>query len=133
MFLWDIPLLHKFSTMTTKSEKRTAKFYNGDEPKYIRCYDNGGRTADRYTVVFTGRYRHETEGMFINLGFSENPYSPMGIGCFGETFDQIDRPSYSHLGKRIGWEDLSEDGRRYVKSTYDELWDLGFFYKKSKR
>jgi hypothetical protein len=31
-------------------------------PKYVRVYDNGGKSFDRYTVVFTGRYTHKTGG-----------------------------------------------------------------------
>lgn len=44
----------------------------GGVPKYIRCYDNGGKTCDRYTVVFTGRYRHKTGGSFLYVGMSRS-------------------------------------------------------------
>lgn len=106
-------------------QERVKKFFkNGSEPKYIRCYDNGGETFDRYTVVFTGRYRHKTRGEFLYVGMSESPLSPQGFGQHGSSRDQIDRPKYSHLGKKIAWSALSDECKRVVMNDYCYLWDL---------
>lgn len=91
-------------------------------PKYVRCYDNGGETADRYTVVFTGNYAGR-EGC-DNLGMSAFPFHPYGV-CYYDNHNQIiDKPTYSHLGKKIKFTDLSPDAQRCVLKYYNEYWQL---------
>lgn len=99
-------------------------------PRYVRCYDNQGDTADRYTVVFTGRYRKGGEE-FIYLEMSNNPFHPMGIGMHGFSQDLIDRPGYSHLGKKVSFEALPEKVQQCVMQTYNDLWDLNVNEKSS--
>ena len=105
-------------------DKRTASLLPNGIPKYVRCYDNGGETADRFTVVFTGRYTHKTGGDFIYLSMSGAPFHPQGVGQHGSDRKQIDRPAYSHLGKKIKFQDLPDDCRKLVLSDYKDLWDL---------
>ena len=93
-------------------------------PRYIRCYDNGGETIDRYTAVFTGNYRKKTGGEFWHLCMSANPYHPQGMGQHGGSNDQIDKPTYSHLGKKINFTDLPADCQKLVLHDYIYLWDL---------
>jgi len=93
-------------------------------PRYIRCYDNGGETADRYTVVFTGRYTHKTGREHWYLGMSGSPFHPQGIGQHGSSVHQIDYPKYSHLGKKITFNDLTDECKECVKQTYLYLWDF---------
>lgn len=93
----------------------------GDAPRYVRCYDNGGETADRYSVVFTGR-RARGAG-FPYLGMSANPFHPQGIGTRGESEYFVDRPTSRHLGKRIAFEALPEDCRKLVMQDYRALWN----------
>lgn len=90
-------------------------------PRYIRCYDDGGEeTLDRYTVVFTGRYRHKTGGGFVYLAMSEN----LGICQHGSHSKLIDKPTYSHLGKKIKFRELPEPCRKAVLDDYIDLWDI---------
>lgn len=85
--------------------KRKESLMPNGIPRYIRCYDNGGETLDRYTVVFTGRYTHKTGRAFWYLGMNAAPYQ--GIGQHGETmYKPVDRPTYGHLGKKIKFETL---------------------------
>lgn len=105
------------------SERQNALIPNGT-PRYVRCYDNGGATFDRFTVVFTGRYRHKTLGSQLYVGMSENPYSPCGFGQHGESIDSIDTPSYSHLGKKIAFDALPDDCKALVIADYCDLWDI---------
>jgi len=107
----------------TKEERRNRLLPNG-VPRYVRCYDNGGETFDRYTVVYTGRYRHKTGGVFWYVGMSSNPFHPQGFGIHGELYSQIDRPTYGHLGKKIKFENLPENCQKLVLSDYADLWDL---------
>lgn len=102
---------------------RTQRFWKPDgSPKHVRCYDNGGETFDRYTVVFTGRYRSQTAGSFVYIGMSCDPYHPQGFGQHGESDTQIDRPRSAHLGRKIAFAKLPEPCKRLVRSDYAELW-----------
>lgn len=105
-------------------EKRREQFMPGGVPRKIRVYDNGGKTADRYTVVFTGNYTHLTGGEHVVLGMDSNPFHPLGCGFYNTYPNQIDRPTYSHLGKKIKFEDLPEMCRKWVVQNYEELWDI---------
>lgn len=93
-------------------------------PRYVHCYDNGGKTADRYTIVLTGRYRHKTGGSFLYLGASTYPFHPQGVGTSEESNKQIDYPAYGHLGKKVSFQSLPSEVQRFVKRTYVNLWDL---------
>ena len=104
-------------------------------PKYVRCYDNGGKSFDRFTVVFTGRYRHNTGGQFIYVGMSCHPFHPQGFGQHGSSDTQIDtRPGgwagpsigrkHETLGTRIGFNELPPDCQKLVMSDYCDLWSL---------
>ncbi len=88
----------------------------------VRCYDNGGETFDRFTVVFTGRYRHLTGGSHWYVGMSGHPFHPQGFGQHGESDQQIDYPSYRHLGKKIQFTDLPIDCQHLVLSDLKNLW-----------
>ena len=86
----------------------------------VRCYDNGGRSADRYTVVYTGRYGHLTGRQSFYVAMSAHPFHPQGIGLHGESRLPIDnrswgqRGGYSHLGKKVSYDDLPDDCKKLV-------------------
>jgi hypothetical protein len=77
-------------------------------------YDNGGETADRYTVYYGGRgtVRWDYRGarMRLCVGMSASPFSPQGYGQHGE--GQPGR----HNGRRIAWRDLPADCKELVLS-----------------
>ena len=130
--------------MTKTQRKRLEALMPNGIPKFIRAYDNGGETADRYTVVFNGRYRyrglnrreHEKAGPIQVLNMSEAPTHPQGVGQHVEWQRFHDAPEgwapaigrkSTHapsLGRRIRFEDLPEECRRTVIRDYIELWDL---------
>jgi hypothetical protein len=111
-------------------------------PKYIRAYDAGpDGSADRYTVVYTGKYRTlgtkrgeaRTLGNFQYVGMSALPFHPQGVGMHGEHLQQIDvnksgfAPAIGrkcHLGKRIPFVELPTDCKTLVMRDYRELWGL---------
>jgi len=126
---------------TKKQRDRYTRLVINGIPRYIRCYDNGGATADRYTVVMTGHYNKENSGGYWYLGMSSNPFHPQGVGTTGNsdriipfhpqgvgtTGDSdriIDRPSYKHLGKKIKYDSLPAECKTFVMSTYLYLWDF---------
>lgn len=99
-------------------------------PKWVRCYDNGGETCDRYTVVYSGH----RDGYSRGTSMSGAPFHPQGVCQYFE-YDKadlwrmgqqwgIDRPKYSHLGKKIKFTDLPTDCQRAVLQDYAELWNL---------
>jgi len=93
-------------------------------PRYVRCYDNRGRSADRYTVCFVGRYREKTDGHWLYVTMDEKPFHPQGIGLSGADTCRIDYPSYQHLGTKIRFTDLPEDCQKLVVERYMSLWDI---------
>jgi len=115
-----------------KTSERIESLLPNGTPKYVRCYDNGGRSFDRYTVVFTGRYNNMgiKRGMrktstFYYVGMSANPFHPQGFGQHGESEGSpIDRPTYSHLGKKIKFEQLTENCKKLVLDDYCEIWNI---------
>ena len=102
---------------------RVEKFMPNGVPKNIRIYDNGGETVDRYTVVFTGNFKGR-DGRCYYLGMSESPFHPQGFGQHGESDTVIDYPKYSHLGKKIKFQDLPTDCQKAVIEDYIEIWDI---------
>lgn len=117
--------------MNKKTANRIKSLLPNGVPKCVRCYDNGGTTADRYTVVYTGRYRGK--GHFQYVGMSALPFHPQGVGMHGEHWQQIDTnksgfaPAMgrkNHLGKRIPFVELPKDCQRLVLSDYRNIWGL---------
>jgi len=52
-------------------------------PKWVRCYDNGGKSIDRYTVVFgkkTIGYEGYPGRSFMYLAMNSAPFHPQGFG-----------------------------------------------------
>ena len=120
--------------MTKRQTLRIDSLLPGAEPKYIRIYDNGGETTDRYIAVFTGRYRQKTGGCFRSLSMSGAPASPQGVCLHGEHRNQIDvapgswaGPSIGrkcHLGVRIPFSSLPLVCQKVLLHDYCYLWDL---------
>jgi hypothetical protein len=92
-------------------------------PRYIRIYDNGGKTFDRYTVVFTHNFPNRNRKCLVRA-MSKNPKSPQGFGMLEEYNEIIDFPSYGHLGKRITFKQLPDDCKDIVISDYVNIWNL---------
>jgi len=66
----------------------------------IKIYDNGGKTADRYTLYV----RNYKDKLWQTYGFSENCRSVQGFNQYcGDTAKPV------ACGKRIGWDDLPDD------------------------
>lgn len=108
----------------TRSEERSQRLMPNGVPRYVRCYDNGGETVDRYTVVFSGNYAGRARGWTDYLAMNGSPFSPQGFGQRGQHRGSIDRPAYGHLGKKIAFTDLPDDCQRLVLSDYRDNWQL---------
>lgn len=73
----------------------------------IRCYDNGGESIDRYTVVYLD-HPEAYPGTFAAVGMNASPFHPQG---FGQHTTAI--PG-KHLGRRIAFSNLPTDCQRLV-------------------
>lgn len=94
-------------------EIQEAKEYSIGKVK-LAVYDNGGETADRYTIVPKGEGYKERNGMVEMIGASENPTSPTGVYQHSE--GQVGK----HLGKRIDFEKLPEALQKALKDEFKE-------------
>lgn len=93
--------------MTTGFKKSRADYPLG----ILAIYDNGGRTVDRYSVVFTP-FDCDGELVFPTLSMSDHPTHPQGVGMRGETRQ---RPTRQPGERVIGMDDLPADCRRFVE------------------
>lgn len=76
----------------------------------VTVYDNGGKTADQYSVVFHGPEFDEVEpGYKQMLNMSDNPTHPQGVSMWGSGEEG------EHLGKRIKFSDLPPKVQQHVK------------------
>ena len=83
----------------------------------LRCYDNGGKTADRYTILpprYAKQYRENAPGMWQAIGANAAPFHPQGIGM------HVTATPGSHLGRRVHWDDLPEDVQRFARQSFPE-------------
>lgn len=123
--------------MAETHEERYARLLPNGEPHYVRVYDNyhyrrrhrfslGGNSsaADRYTVVFTGRYPGKATGGCLYLIGSDATPTAGGIRRIMENDDWIiDRSGHS-LGERIPYFRLPEHLRIAVSHEYRLIWGL---------
>lgn len=117
--------------MTKTQLARKQRLMQNGIPKYVRIYDNEGKSFDRYTCCYTGKYRGN--GWFQYVGMSEYPFSPLGFGQHGENQTQIDVNDHgfapaigkkNHLGIRIPFSKLPPDCQKLVLSDYMDIWEL---------
>lgn len=82
----------------------------------IRIYDNQGKTADRYTVVYMDMDL-EPSGLYQAVGMSAQPFHPMGFG------QHTSAEPGMHLGKRIKLTDLPLDCQKLVLKDLDSRYN----------
>ena len=70
----------------------------------VRIYDNGGKTLDRYTVVYMDLPENR---LFMALSMSEHPFQEIG--------QHTQAMPGRHLGKRIQFWQLPKDCQKLVK------------------
>lgn len=82
---------------------------------FLRDYDNGGKTFDRYTIVPPRWAKEEREhNGFNTIGASEQPFHPQG---FGQHTTVMPGP---HLGKRVRWADLPADVQKFARQSFPD-------------
>ena len=97
--------------MKYQPKRSRAKFSEGAPEYVLACYDNDGKTCDRYTVLFGAPYWTPDMGRKVQfLGMSGAPTHPQGFSQWGE-LNAFDR---SGCGKHVRWLDLPENIRAHV-------------------
>lgn len=109
----------------TYSPRRAAARWLGAAPAYVLdVWDNGGRTADRFTVFLFGdgwgvRGRGPGDTRVPYLAMSTDPTSPQGFSQFGE-ISAHDRAGFAFErrggNRRISWADLPDHIREHVRN-----------------
>jgi hypothetical protein len=75
----------------------------------LAIYDNGGKTFDRFTVIFANILeREKPTRSYYAIGMSEHPRHPQGFG------QHCSAMAGRHLGKRILFASLPEDCKSVV-------------------
>lgn len=83
----------------------------------LRCFDNGGRTADRYTVMpprWDREHREREPGHFAAIASSAAPFHPQGFG------QHVSACAGTHLGARVRWDALPADVRTFARQAFPE-------------
>lgn len=93
----------------------------------VSIYDDvDGETADRYTAVINFDASYEFNGSkCVFFGFDAAPSHPLGIGQSGESDKFINKPTNTHLGKRIFFSELPEKAQQalwaWIVGVYSPL------------
>lgn len=82
---------------------KTEKLFN----QRIACYDNGGKTCDRFTVIYAD-YPERSVNTFQARGMNETPFHPQGFGQMTSAMPG------RHLGRRIKFAALPADCQKLV-------------------
>ena len=105
--------------MTYRPRRANVRRWLEGAPGYVlSVHDNGGKTADRYTVAFGGRLWDPAMGSYVFiLCMSGAPYHPQGV-CMSGEIDSGDRDRC--LGRKIRWTDLPEPCQRAAVAWAEE-------------
>jgi len=99
--------------------RRAGKRWLEGAPAYVLdCFDNKGKTADRYTVIFGKEFMVVDDGIawLSLLDMSENPFHPQGVGMSGEyKAHEIAAFRYRAKHHRTKWSALPELVQKCVK------------------
>lgn len=87
----------------------------------LRCYDNGGKTLDRYTIIPPRWAAYEVEQditryrgvrTFNAIAANAYPFHPQGFG------QHVSAVPGAHLGKRVHWDALPADVQRFARQSF---------------
>jgi len=103
--------------MSKKQERKERLMPNGN-PRYLKCFDKEG-PIDRYTIVYTGRYKGRPLGIAEYLAMSETPKS---FCQHGEMPSK--NVTVAALGKKVNFESLPQICQDFVINEYCGIWKI---------
>jgi hypothetical protein len=83
----------------------------------LRCYDNGGKTCDRYTIIpprWAREYRECAARCFTAIACNDEPFHPQGFG------QHTSAAAGGHLGRRVKWSALPGDVQKFARQSFPE-------------
>ena len=93
--------------MTHTPRRAGARWREGAPDWVLDCMDNGGTSADRYTVMFAPPV--SPEGYVFYMAMSASPSHPQGVGMSGEMRLHEAAAYRYRCGKhRVTWASLPE-------------------------
>lgn len=98
--------------ITYRPRRARARWLESAPEFVLDCFDNKGKTADRYTILFGGSLLEPQllkDRKVQYLGLSAYPSHPQGISMWGE-IEASFRPAH----QRIRWLDLPENVRKHI-------------------
>ena len=117
-------------TRQYRPRRARSRWLEGAPAEVLDVFDNGGKTADRYTVFFGGPMLIMTGAAAdVNpgsvdvpyLGMSETPSHPQGVGMWGELRAyEVANYRYKHGRERIRWADLPDAVKECVTRSIAE-------------
>lgn len=94
------------------------KLFNADNsPRYIRVWDNGGATLDRYTIQFTQANCFGLPGQVYIMGLSDTGQAGCRYSIDVDKFGMSAR-------EKSSFDKLSADVQRIVIREYVQCWDI---------
>jgi hypothetical protein len=100
---------------------RSKKLYSHNVPNYIRVYDNGGFTTDRYTIIFTGKRVSNTEYLVLKL--SDEP-DDQNHNCYTMYIESTSKKNIPMIGRKIQFNNLPPQCQKVVQCYYKSLWNV---------
>ena len=97
--------------MRYQPKRSSARWLEGAPSPVLACYDNGGASIDRYTVLYGAPlWVPEMKRDVPYVAMNAAPFHPQGFGQHGEM------PSWNRkaLGRKLRFADLPEDCKRLV-------------------
>lgn len=94
-----------------RPRKSAKRWLEGAPSALLAVYDNGGKSADRYTALYGAPLWQPSMGSMLPARFmSAYPSHPQGIGLFGE------HPAWDRaaLGRKVRFLDLPDDVRHCI-------------------
>ena len=77
---------------------------------FVKAWDNGGETLDRYTIIF------DDEDGFYCVGSSDDPHNPQGFWQHTDFSFDISSDDLGEIGVVIDYLDLPDDVKTAISN-----------------
>lgn len=88
--------------------------------KRVRCWDNGGATADRYTVAWIKPYWYKHLPYWTVASMSSDPTHPLGVWGVTDYCTRSPEKEVPEWGKRIPFSKLPEKCQELVRNYWED-------------
>lgn len=104
-----------------RPRRQNARWLDGDCPaEVLAIYDNGGKTFDRYTILYVPTLEQRKREYLDYLGSSVHPFDPQGFGQHGE-LTRWDAQAFRYREAPTKWTALPADVQKAVRQDCDAI------------